>query len=111
VATHERLHVRGFVVQSLVPASTAHARQRLVDGNSRQPGRKPGGAVELAQVRKGVDVGLLHHVLRLLLVTHDRPGRTVDPFVVPAHQQLEERGVSAQNLLDHEIVRLFTALN
>src|SRR3712207_8937347 len=57
--------------RSFVPRLAAHARERFVDGDPRQPRGEPRTAVELRQVREGVDVCLLHHVLGLLLVADE----------------------------------------
>jgi hypothetical protein len=97
--------VRLVLVERLISPVAAHARQRFVDGDSCQPGGKPGPAVELAQVRVGIHVRLLHHVLGLLLVADDGAGGTVEALVVAPHQDLEKSRLAVQHLRDDLFVR------
>ena len=86
-------------------ALPAGAGDGFVDGDAREPRGQLRAAVELAQVRVGVDPGLLHDVFGLALVEHDGPRRAVEPLVVAAHEDLEQRRLPRQDQLDHLRVR------
>ena len=47
--------------------SFAAAAERLVDGDAREPGRELRVARELVQVLVGVEIGLLHHILGIVV--------------------------------------------
>ena len=68
--------------------------ERLVDRDPREPRREARALRELVEVQVGVHVRLLHHVLGLRLVPHDRARHPVQPLVVAAHQDLEQRGLA-----------------
>jgi hypothetical protein len=89
---------------------TPDTREGLIDSDARQPGRESCGAVELAQVREGVDIRLLHDILGFLLVPEDGPRRAVDALIVAAHQQLERTGVAVEHVLNDLLVRLVGTL-
>ena len=78
-------------------------RQRLVDGDARQPGGEPGTRLELIQVEEGVDVGLLPDVLGFVVTADDGPGDAEQPLVVPPHQRFELRRVTGA----HGLYELF----
>src|SRR5215510_2458955 len=89
-----------MVVEGLVQALPAGARERLVYGNLRQPGREFRSTVELAKMRIRIDVCLLHDILGLVIVADDRAGRAIHALVVPPHQDLEERGLALEDTRD-----------
>jgi hypothetical protein len=39
-------------------------------------------------------MGILHHVFRSGVIAQDRAGDTLEPLVVPAHDQLVQRGIA-----------------
>ena len=49
------------------------------------------------QVHERVDVRLLHHVLDVPLVAQHRAHDSVNPLVVPAHEDLEERSLATHH--------------
>ena len=57
------------------------------------------------QVREGVDVRLLHHVLDLALVVHDRPRHSIHTLIVPAHEDFEQRAVTGAHAPDDFLIR------
>jgi hypothetical protein len=77
--------------------AAADPGQRFIDGDPGEPGGELGPAGELREVRVGVDIGLLHDVLGLPLVLHDRAGDTVDPWIVAPHQDLEEGDLAPED--------------
>jgi hypothetical protein len=84
------------------PAETC---ERLVDRDPGQPRRKLRATIELPKVRVGIHVGLLHHVFSLAFVADDGTRGPVDAFVVTAHEDLEQGGLSADNPVDDLFVR------
>jgi hypothetical protein len=52
-----------------------------------------------------VDVGLLHHIFGFGLIPDNGAGRTVEPLVVPSHQDFEERRLTRKNTSHHLLVR------
>jgi hypothetical protein len=58
--------------------------------------------LELVKVREGVDVGLLHHVFDLVFVFHDGPRGAVEPLIVAAHEDFEQRAIAGANAL-HDV--------
>ena len=102
---HRRLpRFRGLVVEGFVAAARPRTCDRFVHRDPREPCRERGAPIELAQVGVGVHVRLLHHVFRFRLVAHDRARRAVDPLVVAAHQDLEQRRLSADDARDDLLV-------
>jgi hypothetical protein len=77
------------------PPPPPEARQRLVDRDAGQPGRPLRPPFELRQRPEGPHVGLLHDVLRLVVVVRDRAGDPVEALVVAAHQHLEQPDLAA----------------
>src|SRR5262245_236398 len=84
-------------INRVVAAALSRARHRLMNGDFRQPRREPGSAVELAQMKVGVDIRLLHDVFRLVLVPDDRASGTIDPLVMAPHQDFVEGGLPFEN--------------
>ena len=48
-------------------------------------------------MRVGVDVGLLHHVLGLVIVAENGARRSIELLVVTAHQHLEEHRLTRED--------------
>ena len=78
----------------------AHAAERFVDRDTREPCLETGGPAELVEVVIGADVRGLHDVARLVVVAHDAAREPEQQPVVPPHQELEERGIARQHARD-----------
>ena len=74
--------------------------ERLVERDARQPRRELRSFLELVQVRERIDVGLLHHVFDVVLVLHDGSRHAVEPLIVAAHEDLEQRTLPRPHALD-----------
>ena len=55
----------------------------------------------------GTHIGVLHHILGLAVVAHDRPCRTVQAPIVAAHDHLEECQIAPAHALDDVLVGEF----
>ena len=55
-------------------------------------------------MRVGVDIGLLHHVLDVTIVTQNGANGPVEPLVVAAHEDFVEGDVAAADALDDGLV-------
>jgi hypothetical protein len=53
----------------------------------------------------GPDVGILNHIFGIFVVTEYRTGDPEQAAVIPAHDQLETRGVAGEDALDNIHVR------
>ena len=78
----------------------AHAAERFVDGDAREPGLEAVRAAKLVEVVVGANVRGLHDVARLVVVAHDAAREAEQQAVVPPHQELEERGIAGQHARD-----------
>src|SRR4029077_4390876 len=78
--------------------------ERLVDGDTGEPGRKPGTPLELVQMLVRTDVCILHHVLRFLVAAGDGSDRAIDALVVAPHDDLEEPVGSGTDARDDVLV-------
>jgi hypothetical protein len=87
-----------------LPALTLAVTNGAIDRDARQPRREPGGAAELIEVRVGVDIRLLHHVLDVTIVAEDGANGAVQPLVVAAHQDFVEGDVTAADALDDVLI-------
>ena len=57
-------------------------------------------AAELIEMRVGIDIRLLHHVLDVTIVAENGANGPVQPLVVAAHQDFVEGDVAAADALD-----------
>ncbi len=52
------------------------------------------------QVGVRIDIRLLHHVFHFRFIAHDRPHGAINPLVVTAQDQLEQRALPCQHAPD-----------
>jgi hypothetical protein len=57
-------------------------------------GLDAGASGKLVKVLKCPDIGILHHVFGFGIVAQDRAGDTVEPLVVPAHDDLVQSSIA-----------------
>ena len=84
----------------------AHASQRLVEGDPREPGRELRLAAEGVELRERPHIGFLHDILGLGVVAHDRARHPEQPLVVA----LDERANGALAALPGQRDKLFIAV-
>ena len=78
----------------------AHAAERLVDGDAREPPFESGRTAKLVEMVVSADVGSLHDVARLVVVAHDAAREAEQQTVIPPHQELEECGIARAHACD-----------
>ena len=66
-------------------------------------------ASELIEMRVGIDVRQLHHVLDVTIVTQNRANRPIEPLVVATHEDFVEGDVAATHALDDGFIGQFAA--
>src|SRR5690606_3130746 len=69
------------------PAPPAQPSERLVDDDPGKPGRQRRLTAEPVEMREGADIGLLHDVLRLVIVADDAARDPVELPVVRSDDQ------------------------
>ncbi len=68
-------------------APPSEPAQRLVERDAGEPSGQLRIAPEAVEMRKGADVCLLNHVLRLGIILQDAAGHAVEPAIVPLHDE------------------------
>jgi len=84
-------------IDDLHPLPPALASERLVEGDSRQPGRKGRTAGELIQVLVRAEVRILYDVFSFVIVPNNAAGHPKNTLVVAPHQDFERGHIASQN--------------
>src|SRR5579871_464386 len=72
--------------------------------NPRQPDRKLRLPLILIEMLVGANVGILHHVFCLSIITQNGPRQSIKPLIVAAHDDLVEGSIPSPDPLDHFLV-------
>ena len=93
---HTEFMRRVWFVHRNFPDSTVLAKlcQGRINGNARQPGRKPRSAVKILEMEKGTQKGVLHCVFRVFAISRDPMGDS-EEFLDMAFAKLTEGGPSS----------------
>ena len=78
----------------------AATSKSLVDGDARQPGGEGSAGGELAEVRVGANVGVLHDVFGFGVAVQNGSGDAIEALVVAAHDDLVQGGFSRPDAVD-----------
>src|SRR5262245_57557159 len=73
---------------------SSQASEGFVKSDAGEPGGEACLTAKRGQAAEGVDVGLLHHVLRFAVIGENRAGDTVEPLVVSLHDDTKRLAVA-----------------
>jgi hypothetical protein len=85
-------------------AAVAEPASAFVQRDLNEPSAEARSSTEGIQFGVSLDIGSLHRVFNLRLVSQQRAQRAIDPSVISAHEDLEERSVALKNPFDDLLI-------